>query len=678
MRAINFRSRSGFPGARCFHGDWRYGRSGLQSMRLPGLVWLVFLVAVPFTAGFPSAAPPGGVDQTFVHDQARNLSVPRSMTGDGVSFASDSEESLMRHGRPPVCRSSMSATATVRSAVNICNRTEDVRDAILRLIPNQNDCRQVTSGELAGITGILELGYDGISSLKPGDFDGLTSLEALNLGDNSIRMLPAGIFDALISLKVLYLWGNSLETLPDGIFSPLTSLTWLYLEQNKLSALPDGIFDGLGSLTVLDLNENEFSTLPGGIFDGLTALESLDLSRNKLVTLPGGIFDGLTSLEVLSLEGNSLGALPDDIFDGLTSLERLDAGENLLSALSGSLFDQLGTLESLDLHGNVLAMLSDEVFSGLVSLKRLDLSRNALRLLSGDVFEELVSLEVLGLRENSLSVLPAGIFDTLSRLNVLNLADNALHTLPEGIFEGLTNLPVSTFESEGEYHDYPGLVLSSNPGAPFQPVVDAGVDQSAGPGTAVSLQGRVTGPWGRNSRWKWIQVQASGSSTPVMVSQSIRLTANDTAVPGFTAPMMAGEYYFRAVSIPSGLGVPVEDWGHGNSAPDWVTVRVDPSTSTVDTPMVVEFALIGNYPNPFNPSTRILLDLPESAAISIGVFNMLGQRVYRADSVIMEAGPSRSLMLEAGPLPAGVYVYRVTAQMGSESRIATGRMTLLK
>ena len=94
--------------------------------------------------------------------------------------------------------------------------------------------------------------------------------------------------------------------------------------------------------------------------------------------------------------------------------------------------------------------------------------------------------------------------------------------------------------------------------------------------------------------------------------------------------------------------------------------------------MLVEFALIGNYPNPFNPSTRILLDLPESAIISIGLFNMLGQRVYRADSVIMEAGPPRSFMLEAGHLPAGVYVYRVTAQMGSESRIATGHMILIK
>lgn len=643
-------------------------------MILVGLVLPQFSEAAP-SIRWSDSELPGIVDRQLSQNQDPAIFTLSVGTADAVPFSKAIEEPQARHGTPP---RPAAADVTAHAVINICSRTDEVRDAILRLIPNENDCRQVTSAQLASVTGILDVGYKGVSSLKPGDFGGLTALEALSLGDNSLSTIPARIFDDLASLKVLYLWGNLLKTLPEGIFRRLTSLTWLYLEQNELHALPDGVFDGLTSLTVLDLSGNQFRKLPGGLFDGLTSLESLDLSRNELTVLPSGIFDGLISMEALSLENNFLGALPDGILDELTSLERLDLGDNSLSAISDGLFDQLGALESLDLRGNELDALSGEIFDGLGSLESLYLSDNSLRSLPDEVFNELISLEVLGLWENFLHTLPSGVFDELSHLNALSLADNSLGMLPDGIFEKMTMLPVSTLDSEGDFYDYPGLLLSGNPSAPFQPVVDAGADQSVGPGTTVSLHGHVTGPWGDYIRWRWVQVDGPNSDVPVMASQAVRLTGGDTATPSFIAPMVAGEVYFKAVGIPAGVGDPTELWGHANAAPDWVTVRVDMSTGTSDGAMVVDFALLGNYPNPFNSITRILADFPEPAAVSVDLFNMLGQRVQQTDLAILEAGPSRPLKLEVVGLPSGVYFYQVTARMGAGVQIATGRVTFIK
>ena len=91
-----------------------------------------------------------------------------------------------------------------------------------------------------------------------------------------------------------------------------------------------------------------------------------------------------------------------------------------------------------------------------------------------------------------------------------------------------------------------------------------------------------------------------------------------------------------------------------------------------------EFTLHGNYPNPFNPSTRIEFDLPESAEVSLQVIDMLGRQVMTLPAQQVEAGANRTLELNATNLASGQYLYRMIA-IGAESRyVKTGRMTLVK
>ena len=91
-----------------------------------------------------------------------------------------------------------------------------------------------------------------------------------------------------------------------------------------------------------------------------------------------------------------------------------------------------------------------------------------------------------------------------------------------------------------------------------------------------------------------------------------------------------------------------------------------------------EFTLHGNYPNPFNPTTRIQFDLPETAQVSLQIVDMLGREVMTLPAKEFEAGSNRSIELNAVNLASGTYLYRMIAT-GAESRyVKTGRMTLVK
>ena len=321
--------------------------------------------------------------------------------------------------------------------VDICDRTQQVRDALLEAV-DADDCAAVDSKGLAGVE-TLDLRSKRLTALRAGDFNGLASLQHLWLSGNQLATLPDGAFDGLTGLRRLFLDSNPLTTLPDGVFDSLTSLQYLYLG-SQLTTLPDGAFDGLTSLVLLALDGNQLTTLPDGVFNRLASLVSLSLSLNQLTTLPDGVFDGLTGLQDLSLGGNPLTTLPDGAFDGLTGLVFLHLANNRLTALPDGAFDGLASLYSLALDGNQLTTLPAGAFDGLASLEALYLEENQLTTLPDGVFDGLTSLWSLYLHDNRLTTLPDGAFDGLASLQRLWLSGNQLATLPDGVFDGLTSL----------------------------------------------------------------------------------------------------------------------------------------------------------------------------------------------------------------------------------------------
>ena len=91
-----------------------------------------------------------------------------------------------------------------------------------------------------------------------------------------------------------------------------------------------------------------------------------------------------------------------------------------------------------------------------------------------------------------------------------------------------------------------------------------------------------------------------------------------------------------------------------------------------------EFALKGNYPNPFNPSTNIRFDLPETADVSVIVVDLLGRQVLSVPPETFEAGAGKTILLDASALSSGIYMYQVRSRTQSGMDVMSGTMTLIK
>lgn len=89
--------------------------------------------------------------------------------------------------------------------------------------------------------------------------------------------------------------------------------------------------------------------------------------------------------------------------------------------------------------------------------------------------------------------------------------------------------------------------------------------------------------------------------------------------------------------------------------------------------MVSGFALLQNFPNPFNPSTTIIYQVPERSEVHLKIFDILGKEVMTLVDAIQPAGQF-AVPFNAERLSSGIYFYTLTA--GSFS--ATKSLTVLK
>lgn len=310
--------------------------------------------------------------------------------------------------------------SAVSAGDKVCNRTP-VLAAALAAAAGRTECADVSAADLAGL---VELDLTGpyttsgrpggleISSLRRGDFHGLSRLESLVLAGNRLVGLPARVFDGasalltlelnenlltelesdafagLPSLAVLNLGSNRLTEVPSGDFAELPSLTTLDLGLNRIGALPADAFRSLSGLTSVLLTANQVEEVASGVFDSLSAATTLDLTRNRIETLPAGLLARMSSLENVYLSGNRLAQLPAGFFRGPSRLQRIDLAGNVFASLPPDLFAGLSDLRGLKLGGNLLESLPPGMFEGTGRLDELRLTPNP-----GSPFSLVVELE---------------------------------------------------------------------------------------------------------------------------------------------------------------------------------------------------------------------------------------------------------------------------------------------
>ena len=91
------------------------------------------------------------------------------------------------------------------------------------------------------------------------------------------------------------------------------------------------------------------------------------------------------------------------------------------------------------------------------------------------------------------------------------------------------------------------------------------------------------------------------------------------------------------------------------------------------------YALRANYPNPFNPSTTIVYELPEAAPVTLLIYDLTGKQIRTLVSEVRSAGYHQAVWdgtdSKGAPAATGVYFYRIVA---GDTFAKTRKMVLMK
>jgi hypothetical protein len=88
---------------------------------------------------------------------------------------------------------------------------------------------------------------------------------------------------------------------------------------------------------------------------------------------------------------------------------------------------------------------------------------------------------------------------------------------------------------------------------------------------------------------------------------------------------------------------------------------------------VSDYSLKQNFPNPFNPTTKIEYSIPTDNNVEIKVFNVLGVEVATLLNELRQAG-THSIEFNSDALPSGIYFYKINSGRYSEVK----KMILLR
>jgi hypothetical protein len=148
----------------------------------------------------------------------------------------------------------------------------------------------------------------------------------------------------------------------------------------------------------------------------------------------------------------------------------------------------------------------------------------------------------------------------------------------------------------------------------------------------------------------------------------------------------SGDYSLQSGSkaIKSGinLGLTVDIKGNAvpSNNPDLGAFQHKTSSTTYIAPIAVpqDFS-IGNYPNPFNPSTKIKYTIPAESTINLVIYNIIGEKIDELINDIQQPG-TYELNWNASNHPSGIYLLSINISPlnGGPKNSKTIKMNLIK
>ena len=110
------------------------------------------------------------------------------------------------------------------------------------------------------------------------------------------------------------------------------------------------------------------------------------------------------------------------------------------------------------------------------------------------------------------------------------------------------------------------------------------------------------------------------------------------------------KYYWRARARNAG------GWSPWASA--WCFTTQPVGINPIAGEIPVDFHLYSNYPNPFNPTTKIKFDIPKSSYVKLIVYDVLGREIKTLVNEKLNAG-RYDVSWTGSDYPSGVYIYKL-------------------
>ncbi|MGK9477005.1 SMP-30/gluconolactonase/LRE family protein [Melioribacter sp. OK-6-Me] len=135
------------------------------------------------------------------------------------------------------------------------------------------------------------------------------------------------------------------------------------------------------------------------------------------------------------------------------------------------------------------------------------------------------------------------------------------------------------------------------------------------------------------------------------------------------------------IHLPSNISASNCTWGEDDNKTLFITAghsvfKVRPiitSNENNGQSIPKEYELFQNFPNPFNPSTKISYVIPVDSHVTIKLYDDMGREVVTLENSKKPAG-THTLIFNAKRLPSGVYYYKLIA----EDYTASKKLLLLK
>ena len=232
----------------------------------------------------------------------------------------------------------------------------------------------------------------------------------------------------------------------------------------------------------------------------------------------------------------------------------------------------------------------------------------------------------------------------------------SLPSLTAGVGETIT-IPVdlSNVETTGTFSSFQFRVVSSSGSLVFSGVENLGtLSETTGWTVGHSTSTNLVGGFASSTD----AIATSGT----LINLVFQLNAVES---GVTLELQEFKLQLGAILLVSDPNTPGTQFTISTDAED-------------ETTLPGSFVLRGNYPNPFNPSTSIQFDLPQTAEVDIAIMDILGREMMTVPTQTLAAGAGQTVNINADALSSGIYIYRVVARSANDMKVASGTMTLIK